>query len=70
MNTLKFKTSINCGSCVAKVKPVLDNNETIKNWEVDTENPDKILRIEGEDIDEQDLIKSLQKIGYKAERIS
>ncbi len=69
MNTLKFKTSINCGNCVAKVTPVLNNQSEIKDWSVDTENPEKILTVSGENIDEADLIKSLQKIGFKAEKI-
>ena len=69
MDTLKFKTTINCGTCVAKVTPVLDNQEDISKWEVDTNNPDKILTVEGENIDEADLVKVLQKIGYKAERV-
>ncbi|WP_343533702.1 heavy-metal-associated domain-containing protein [Pedobacter sp.] len=69
MNTLKFKTSINCSSCVAKVTPVLNAQEDIQNWEVNTDNPDKILTVEGNDIDEEDLVKSLQKIGFKAEKI-
>ena len=69
MDTLKFKTTINCGTCVAKVTPVLDSQEDITKWEVDTNNPDKILTVEGEDIDEADLVKVLQKIGYKAERV-
>lgn len=70
MNTLKFKTSINCGSCVAKVTPILNENEQIVNWAVDTENTDKILTVEGSDIDEADLIKSLQKIGFSATPIA
>lgn len=69
MDTLKFKTTINCGSCVAKVTPVLNAQENVENWSVDIENPDKVLTVQGEDIDEADLVKSLSKIGYKAERI-
>ena len=69
MSILKFKTTINCGSCVAKVTPVLNEQEHIRKWEVDTNNLEKILTVEGENIDEKDLIKSLQKIGYKAEKI-
>ncbi|RWU05727.1 heavy-metal-associated domain-containing protein [Pedobacter chitinilyticus] len=69
MNTLKFKTTINCSACVAKVTPVLDAQENIQNWEVDTTNPDKILTINSSELDEADLVKSLQKIGFKAEKI-
>ncbi len=69
MNTLKFKTTINCSACVAKVTPVLDAQESIHDWDVDTTNPDKILTINSDDLDEADLVKSLQKIGFKAEKI-
>lgn len=69
MNTLKFKTTINCSACVAKVTPVLEAQENIQNWDVDTTNPDKILTVNSDDLDEEDLVKSLQKIGFKAEKI-
>jgi copper chaperone len=66
---MKFKTNINCGACVAKVTPVLNDNEQIVSWNVDTENPEKILTVQGAEIDEEDLIYSLKKIGYKAEKV-
>lgn len=69
MKTLKFKTNINCDACVAKVTPVLNGNPTIEKWEVDTKNPDKILTVEGENINKQELVQSLEKIGYRAESL-
>jgi copper chaperone len=66
MKTLKFKTNINCSACVAKVTPVLNENTSVEKWEVDTQNPNKILTVEGENISQQELIQSLEKIGYKA----
>jgi copper chaperone CopZ len=45
MKTLKFKTTINCGNCVRAVTPVLNGEKGIKNWEVDTASPDKILTV-------------------------
>lgn len=66
---MKFKTNINCGACVAKVTPILNDNEQIENWSVDTENPEKILTVSGKDVDEEDLIHSLKKVGYKAEKV-
>lgn len=66
METIKFKTNINCGACVAKVTPVLNDNLSIEKWEVDTQNPNKILTVEGENINQQELMQSLEKIGYKA----
>ncbi|MGE6218869.1 heavy-metal-associated domain-containing protein [Nubsella zeaxanthinifaciens] len=69
METLKFKTTINCGACVAKVTPILNEQENVKNWSVDTGNADKILTVEGENIDEAELVQSLSRIGYKAEKM-
>lgn len=66
---MKFKTNINCGACVSKVTPVLDGNEQVEKWDVDTVNPDKILTVEGANIDEEELVHSLKKVGYKAEKI-
>ena len=65
MKTLKFKTNISCDGCVAKVTPFLNSNSLIKKWKVDTGNPDKVLTVEGEKIDEQDIITTVQKAGYK-----
>ncbi len=66
---IKFKTNINCPNCKAKVSNFLNSEPSIKKWEVDLENPDKILTVEGESITE-DLIKSaVGKAGFKAEKI-
>ena len=43
MNTLKFKTNINCAGCLAKVSPFLNAEQSIEKWEVDTSIPEKIL---------------------------
>ncbi len=69
MKTLKFKTNINCDACVAKVTPVLNENTSVEKWEVDTQNPNKILTVEGEKINQQNIVDSLARIGYKAEEI-
>lgn len=66
MNRKQFKTTINCDACIAKVTPVLNADETITTWSVDTQNPDKILTVEGESLDSDDLIHALKKIGYRA----
>jgi copper chaperone len=66
METIKFKTNINCDACVAKVTPVLNQNTSVEKWTVNTQNPNKILTVEGQNIDQLELIQSLEKIGYKA----
>ena len=69
MKTLKFKTNINCGGCVSKVTPFLNNQEGVESWEVDTVTPDKILTIKSNGASEEDVKATLQKVGFKAEAV-
>lgn len=66
---LKFKTNINCGGCIAKVKPVLDTTEGISKWEVDTDNTAKILTIKSEGISEDEIITIIKTKGFNIEKI-
>lgn len=70
METLKFKTNINCGGCIAKVTPSL--NETIgeSNWQVDTQNPNKVLTVSGTQVSKDEVIKAVKKAGFKAEEVN
>lgn len=65
---LKFKTNINCSSCIEKIKPALDSAKGIDNWEVDTTDRNKILTVEGEDLFESDIVELVQKEGFSIER--
>jgi copper chaperone len=67
MKTLKFKTNINCGSCLATAKPYLDKIKHVQGWEVDTKDPEKILTVKGKDLDAANIIDMVQQAGYKAE---
>jgi copper chaperone len=70
METLKFKTNIKCGGCIATVTPTLNTLEGIAKWEVDTANPDKILTVESENgLTANDIISALKNKGYQAEKI-
>lgn len=70
METLKFKTNINCGGCINAVTPHLNKAEGVKNWQVDTANPDKILTVEAEGTDAQTVKQVVEKAGFKAEAIA
>ena len=69
METLKFKTNIKCGGCIAAVTPHLNLLSGIKNWQVDTVNPDKILTIDSDGLSAREIIHKIQKAGYTAELI-
>lgn len=65
-----FKTNINCAGCVAKVTPILDGEEKIQKWTVDTTHPQKVLEIESGTLTESDVIKLVQDAGFKIEVIT
>ncbi|ADR22042.1 hypothetical protein MATR_03240 [Marivirga tractuosa] len=69
MNTLKFKTNINCGGCLSKVTPFLNEEKNIKKWDVNLESDDRILTVETSDLTEEEVKKTVQKAGFKAEAV-
>ena len=70
MKTFKFKTNINCGRCVEKVKPFFEKEPRIKNWNIDTKNPDKTLTVESEDLKSKDIKNLVSEAGFMAEEKS
>jgi copper chaperone len=64
-----FKTNINCNGCKSAVTPFLNKETRIKKWEVDLDSPDKILTVEGEKIDSQEIIGLISSAGYKIEKL-
>lgn len=69
METIKFKTNINCGGCLAKVTPFLNEEKTIEKWEVNILTPEKTLTVESQDANPETVIKAVQKAGFKIEEI-
>lgn len=69
MKTLRFKTSLKCGGCIRAITPGLESLNIIERWNVDLDNPDKVLEVEAaEDISEQ-VIDSVKKAGYQISRL-
>ncbi len=65
--TFLFTTSINCGGCIATVKPFLDAIETITSWSVDTADLRRILKVETSLESPDQIINAVTKAGYKIE---
>jgi copper chaperone len=65
MKTLQFKTNINCSGCVARVTPKLNETKGIVSWKVDTDNPDKILTVQTEELSGEPIIESVKKAGFQ-----
>jgi copper chaperone len=70
MNELKFKTNVNCGHCIAKITPFMDGEKAVSEWSVDTDNPDKIMTVKGENVTGKVIIETLGKAGYTAELLT
>ena len=68
METIQFKTTIKCSGCLAKATPYLNEALGEDNWEVDYNNPSKVLTVVGEQ-DAAKVIEAVEKAGYKAEKI-
>lgn len=68
METLKFKTNIKCGGCIATVTPFLNEKKEISYWSVNTNSLDKLLTVEG-NVSPGAVISILEKAGFKAEKI-
>lgn len=69
METLKFKTNIKCGGCVAQVTPGLNESAGAGNWEVDITNPEKILTVTA-DGNQDNIISAVTKAGFTIEKVN
>ena len=67
MKILKFKTNINSTDDVTKVTPHLDKEESISNWDIDTESEDKVLSVAGINLNPQKVEDAVQAAGFEAE---
>ena len=67
MMTLKFKTNINCSSCVATVTPYLKKVNNVINWKVLTDDKNKILEVEANGNIKDQVIQVVTDAGFKIE---
>ena len=69
METLKFETSLKCSGCVAAIQPKMDELKNVSKWEVDLTKPVKVLSVEGEHLNENEIVTTLKDAGYSATKI-
>ena len=70
MKKFQFKTNMKCSGCVEALTPYLNANNEIKHWEVDLQDPAKVLTVETENLNEEMIREIVKKAGYKAETIA
>ncbi len=69
MKTIKFKTNINCNGCIKAVTPFLNSEASVEKWNVDIENADKILTVEGENVNDENITGAVEKAGFKIKKM-
>ncbi|MGB3850891.1 MAG: heavy-metal-associated domain-containing protein [Tunicatimonas sp.] len=69
MKTLTFKTNINCGSCVKAVTPRLNQVDSVREWKVDTDHPDKVLEVQSASGEYRPVVEAVEGAGFKINRL-
>ena len=69
MKNTKYKSTIQCSACVAKVTPALDAVAGKGQWSVDLTDPARTLTIQS-DVAPEKVAQALAPVGYRAEPIS
>jgi copper chaperone len=70
METLKFKTSIKCAGCIAKVTPFLNETLAPEEWNVDIFTPAKILTVTTDKATAGEIESKVKQAGFEVERIA
>lgn len=66
METITFKTDLHCSSCVSKIEPILENDHTIREYNINLDHPDKLVTVKGNYLDAGLLISEFRDAGYQA----
>lgn len=62
-----FETDLNCGACVAKVTPFLDELAEVTTWHVDTTTPSKRLTVELAALGQEPIVvEAVRRSGFNA----
>ena len=65
----QFKTNMKCGGCVTTVTPFIESVDGLMKWEFDTNNPEKILRVELAQDDQGMVEAAVRQAGFNIELI-
>lgn len=69
MNTLRFKTNLQCGGCVRSATPFLNEAVGEGKWTVDVNSEQKVLEIVDKQVETQTVLNALAEAGFEAEEI-
>lgn len=68
METTILKTDLRCNHCISQVEPILKSNINIKKYQFDLDHPDKLIKIESENLDLTSILSQIKDAGYSASK--
>jgi len=69
MKTLRFRTNIPDNEAAKKLKPHLDSLSGIAGWNINTEEPGKVLTVQVNGINGKLVAQAIFKAGFRSEEI-
>jgi len=70
MSEAKFKTTIQCNSCLSKVTPKLNEILEEQSWSVDLESDDRILTVNDDNVSVDEVVSAVKSVGFEIEELS
>jgi len=70
MDAITLSTDLHCDSCVSKVNPILQDDPSIKEYNINLDHPGKLITIQGNGLNTENLISKLEDAGYQAQLFS
>jgi len=70
MSEAKFKTTIQCNSCLSKVTPKLNEILEEQSWSVDLESDDRILTVNDDNVSVYEVVSAVKSVGFEIEELS
>jgi len=70
MSEAKFKTTIQCNSCLSKVTPKLNEFLEEQSWSVDLESDDRILTVNDDNVSVDVVVSAVKSVGFEIEELS
>lgn len=70
MSEARFKTTIQCNSCLSKVTPKLNEFLEEQSWSVDLESDDRILTVNDDNVSVDTVVSAVKSVGFQIEELS
>ena len=70
MSEVRFKTTIQCNSCLSKVPPKLNEFLEEQSWSVDLESDDRILTVNNDNVSVDAVVSAVKSVGFQIEELS